>query len=52
VVKTTGHALTVNELKRRTAKTIELTAIAPAHGGQTLSVRDVLWMARIVWASQ
>jgi phage repressor protein C with HTH and peptisase S24 domain len=52
VVKTIEHAVTVNELKRRTAKTIELRAIAPAHGGQTLSVRDVLWMARIVWSSR
>jgi phage repressor protein C with HTH and peptisase S24 domain len=52
VVKTNDSEVTVNELKRRTAKTIELCAIASAHGERTLAVRDVLWMARIVWASQ
>jgi len=52
VVKTTDRAVTVNELRRRTAKTIELQAIGSSHGERTLAVRDVLWMARIVWASQ
>jgi phage repressor protein C with HTH and peptisase S24 domain len=42
----------VKELKRRTSKTIELRSFNPAHKERTLAVRDVLWMARIVWASQ
>jgi phage repressor protein C with HTH and peptisase S24 domain len=52
VVKTTGNELIVSDLRRRTAKTIELRAINPPHSERTLPVRDVLWMARIVWASQ
>jgi len=34
------------------AKSIELRAFDPAHAERTLAVDDVLWMARIVWASQ
>jgi phage repressor protein C with HTH and peptisase S24 domain len=52
VVKTADDAVTVKELKRRTARTVELRSIEPAPGERTLSVRDVLWIARVVWASQ
>jgi phage repressor protein C with HTH and peptisase S24 domain len=52
VVQTTDGQVTLNELKRRTAKTIELRAIDPPHSERTLPVRDTLWIARIVWASQ
>lgn len=52
VVKTRSGELVVKELKRRTARTIELTSLNPAHADRTLSAKNVLWMARIVWASQ
>jgi phage repressor protein C with HTH and peptisase S24 domain len=52
VVKTNDGEVMVKELKRRTAKSIELDSINPAHKERTLAVRDVLWIARIVWASQ
>ncbi len=52
VVKTKDNEMMVKELKRRTARTIELRSIDPAHDERTLPVRDVLWIARIVWASQ
>jgi phage repressor protein C with HTH and peptisase S24 domain len=52
VVKTREGEVMVKELKRRTAKTIELRSINAAHGDRSLSVRDVLWIARIMWASQ
>jgi phage repressor protein C with HTH and peptisase S24 domain len=52
VVKTKNGEVTVKELKRRTAKSIELRSINPAHAERTIPVRDVLWIARIVWASQ
>jgi phage repressor protein C with HTH and peptisase S24 domain len=42
----------VKELKRRTAKTIELRSIDPTQGDRNLALRDVLWIARIIWASQ
>jgi phage repressor protein C with HTH and peptisase S24 domain len=52
VVKTTDNEVTVSELKRRTAKSVELRAINPPYPERTLPVRETLWMARIVWASQ
>ena len=52
VVKTKNGEVMVKELKRRTAKSIELRSINPAHAERTLTMREVLWMARIVWASQ
>jgi phage repressor protein C with HTH and peptisase S24 domain len=52
VVKTADNAVTVQELRRRTAKTIELRALNPPHPERTLQVRDVLWIARVIWASQ
>jgi phage repressor protein C with HTH and peptisase S24 domain len=52
VVKTADDAVTVKELKRRTARTVELRSIEPVPTERTLSARDVLWIARVVWASQ
>jgi len=52
VVKTTGGEVMVKELKRRTAKTLELQSLNPNHADRTLAAADVAWIARIVWASQ
>jgi phage repressor protein C with HTH and peptisase S24 domain len=52
VVKTKGGEVMVKELKRRTAKTLELQSLNPAHVDRTLAAGDVEWIARIVWASQ
>src|SRR5262250_303393 len=52
VVKTKDGEVMVKELKRRTSKSVELLSINPAHKERTLPVRDVMWMARILWASQ
>jgi phage repressor protein C with HTH and peptisase S24 domain len=52
VVRTADDAVKVKELKRRTARTVELRSIEPAATERTLSARDVLWIARVVWASQ
>jgi phage repressor protein C with HTH and peptisase S24 domain len=52
VVKTYQGEVMVKELKRRTAKSLELRSINPEHKERTLPMRDVLWIARIVWASQ
>jgi phage repressor protein C with HTH and peptisase S24 domain len=52
VVKTRGGEVMAKELKRRTAKTIELKSLNAEHGDRVLSAADVLWMARIVWSSQ
>jgi phage repressor protein C with HTH and peptisase S24 domain len=52
VVKTTGGELMVRELKRRTARTLELQSLNPTDADRTLAADDVAWIARIVWASQ
>jgi phage repressor protein C with HTH and peptisase S24 domain len=52
VVRTADSEVMVQELRRRTAKTIELRSINPPYPERTLPVRDVVWIARIVWASQ
>jgi phage repressor protein C with HTH and peptisase S24 domain len=52
VVKIRSGELMVKELKHRTARTIELVALNPAYADRRLAAMDVLWVARIVWASQ
>ena len=52
VVKTTGGEVMVKELKRRTAKTLELASLNPANVDRTLASGDVEWIARVVWVSQ
>jgi phage repressor protein C with HTH and peptisase S24 domain len=52
VVKTTGGEMMVGELKRRTAKALELQALDPSQADRTLAAADIAWLARIVWASQ
>jgi phage repressor protein C with HTH and peptisase S24 domain len=52
VVKTRAGEVMVRELKRRTAKTLELQSLNPNHVDRTLSAGEVAWIARIVWASQ
>jgi phage repressor protein C with HTH and peptisase S24 domain len=52
VVKTRGGEVMVKELKRRTAKALELQSLNPAHADRTVTADDVAWIARIVWASQ
>jgi phage repressor protein C with HTH and peptisase S24 domain len=52
VVKTRDGEVMVKELKRKTAKSVELQSFNAAHSNRTLPLSEVLWMARIVWASQ
>ena len=52
VVKTTGGEVLVKELKRRTAKTLELASLNPAHVDRAVAAGDVEWIARIVWTRQ
>jgi phage repressor protein C with HTH and peptisase S24 domain len=52
VVKTTNGEVMVKELKRQTAKQVELKSLNADHPERTLSLDDVDWIARIVWASQ
>jgi phage repressor protein C with HTH and peptisase S24 domain len=52
VVKTLDGEVMAKELKRQTAKVVELRSLNPAHQDLTLPLDKVAWMARIVWASQ
>jgi phage repressor protein C with HTH and peptisase S24 domain len=52
VVKTKKGEVMVKELKRRTSKSIELQSINAEHPDRNLAISDVVWVARIVWASQ
>jgi phage repressor protein C with HTH and peptisase S24 domain len=52
VVKTRDGEVMAKELKRKTAKTVELRSLNPNHSERTLNLDDVQWIARIVWASQ
>jgi phage repressor protein C with HTH and peptisase S24 domain len=39
-------------MQRQTAKTVELVSINPEHEPKTIDMKDIDWMARIIWASQ
>jgi phage repressor protein C with HTH and peptisase S24 domain len=52
VVRTRDGEVMVKELKRKSAKTIELRSLNAEHPDRSLAASDVLWIARIVWASQ
>jgi len=52
VVKTKDDQVMVKELKRKSAKSIELKSLNAEHRDRTLPMSEVLWIARIVWASQ
>ena len=52
VVRTRAGEVMAKELRRRTTKTVELKSLNAQHADRTLSAADMLWMARIVWASQ
>ena len=52
LVKTKAGEVMVKALRRRTAKTLELTALDASQGDRTLAAVEVAWIARIVWASQ
>ncbi len=52
VVKTRSGEVMAKELKRQTAKSVELKSLNTDHADRTLAMSDVLWIARILWASQ
>ena len=52
VVKARNGEVMIRELKRQTAKQVELKSLGTDHPERTLSLDDVVWIARIVWASQ
>lgn len=52
VVKTRGGEVMAKELGRATANTVELVSLNPDYNNRILDPAEIVWMARIVWASQ
>jgi phage repressor protein C with HTH and peptisase S24 domain len=52
VVKAADGEVMIRELKRRTAKTLELQSLTANPVDRTLNATDIAWIARIVWVSQ
>lgn len=52
VVRTTDGEVMVKILHRQTLKSVELHSLNPDHPPRTVPVRQIDWMARILWASQ
>ncbi len=52
VIKTKDGKLAVSALKRRTSKLIELRSLDAEAGERTVALHELLWMQRVVWASQ
>ena len=52
VVKTKSGEVMLRELKRRTAKSLELQSLNANGPDRTLAAAEVQWIARIVWVRQ
>jgi phage repressor protein C with HTH and peptisase S24 domain len=52
VLRTTAGALIAGLLLRRTAQRVELAAFAEGAGTRVFPVKEVAWLARILWVSQ
>ena len=52
VVRTNDGQVMAKIMQRQTAKTLELASFNKEHDTKTLDMKDVDWMARIIWASQ
>src|SRR5512136_144301 len=52
VVKTTSGEIMAKELKRQTARAIELRSVNPTFPDRIIPREEVSWIARILWASQ
>jgi phage repressor protein C with HTH and peptisase S24 domain len=42
----------VKEIKRKNTRTLELRSLNADHRDRTLPMVEVLWIARVMWASQ
>jgi phage repressor protein C with HTH and peptisase S24 domain len=52
VVKTVAGEMLIRELRRRTAKALELAPLDGAGADRALASDQVEWIARIVWTRQ
>jgi phage repressor protein C with HTH and peptisase S24 domain len=52
VVKTKEGEVLAKELKRKTARTLELKSLNAEHPDRTFDLDQIAWMARVMWAAQ
>jgi len=52
VVRTTGGEVMAKQLARRSARRVDLRSLNPAHPDYSFDLSDIVWIHRIVWASQ
>ena len=52
VVCTTNGEILAKELKRRSAKTLEMTSLVKDQEDQVIATEEIAWTARIMWARQ
>ncbi|WP_426959281.1 S24 family peptidase [Muricoccus radiodurans] len=52
VVRTKAGEVMAKELLRQSAKRVELASLNPAHPTYSFELEELMWMHRIVWASQ
>ncbi|MCB4770639.1 helix-turn-helix transcriptional regulator [Ancylobacter sp. Lp-2] len=52
IVRTRRGEVLAREMKRRTARTLELRPLSPGLPDQIIPEADIAWVARVLWASQ
>lgn len=52
VAKTASGEVMAKVLASRTARVVELVSLNPAHPDRAIPAAEIVWLARIVWASQ
>ena len=52
VVKTKDNEVMIKELRRKNAKSVELKALNTDARDRVIPATEILWIARIIWASQ
>jgi phage repressor protein C with HTH and peptisase S24 domain len=52
VVRTTDGQVMAKVMQRQTSKTLELASFNPNHATKVMDMKEVDWIARIMWASQ
>ena len=52
VVKTTDGEVMAKILHKKTTRSVDLASLNPSHANRALAMKDIDWIARIIWASQ
>ena len=52
VVRTSEGEVMAKVLQKKTARSLDLASLNPAHPERTIAMKDIDWIARIIWASQ